>query len=154
MTGARAGFSPAFRTCFSGLSVKVSVVKAFLIFDSVGLGECRSWEGCTELCEVGVSGPPRSRSYQRSSAQPRVSAEAGLGQRQRKSNQAQVWGCDMWGCTTRSGGIGEEGECRWAIGSGKPSKTQREGKQGCPMWTDLSIGILKRQPTSLRHLRG
>lgn len=58
----------------------------------------QGWEGCTEIREVGVSGPPRSRSYQPSSAQPRVSAEAVLGQRQRKSHRAQVWGCDVWGC--------------------------------------------------------
>lgn len=42
------------------------MVKAFLLFVSVELNECWSWE----ICEVGVSGPPRSRSYQRSSAQP------------------------------------------------------------------------------------
>lgn len=37
------------------------MVKAFLLFDSVGLGECRSWEGCPEICEVGVSGPAQEQ---------------------------------------------------------------------------------------------
>lgn len=49
------------------------MVKAFSTLPLWVWVSARSWQGWTEICGVGVSGPPRSRSYRHSSAQPRVS---------------------------------------------------------------------------------
>lgn len=74
-----------------------------------------------------------------------------MGQRQRKSGRAQVWGCDI----PEVGDIGEDGEYGWAAGFGgtllDKVRGQKELGPPAPRGTDLSTGGLKRQPTYLAH---